>query len=306
MCRSSQGVDAAPLLPPSKASAHAEPPCAKLSIVVPTRDRPRMLEALLEEIAASVRALEVIVVDDHSLPTNAAHNKRVCDGFGGIMYVLQPAHFGAPAARNRGLCESSGDYVWFVDDDDIVPRVTVVAVERLLSGLAANTTILLPMNHFRDGILIDTRRPASVEQSFSRYRDKGHMVSTSCAVFPRAVLTRVGGWDESLLGGQDTDLFLRVSQFCAFVCPEDCAPVRVEISHHNRLTYRVLRQQWAKVQFLRKNWALLSPRRRTYYVLSGCLWLPLLKYFWNIVVVGLLRTHSMYVDRIRSTRRSKT
>ena len=87
-----------------------------VSVVVPTRNR----EALLRETLASVRALEgadvkieLIVVDNGSTDGTPA----VAAAFGARF--TQAATPGASAARNAGFRIATGDYITFLDDDDI-------------------------------------------------------------------------------------------------------------------------------------------------------------------------------------------
>lgn len=86
----------------------------RLSVVIPTRDRPDHLAACLGAVDAQIlRPDEVIVVDDASDDRSAVEavvarsDARLVRGEGR----------GPAAARNRGVAESSGDVVCFTDDD---------------------------------------------------------------------------------------------------------------------------------------------------------------------------------------------
>ena len=95
---------------------------ARVSVIVPTRNR----SALLREALASVRAvegpdlaLEIVVANDGSDDDTA----RVVAEFGAIIIDVSPpgspAGRGTPAARNAGLRAASGEFFTFLDDDDL-------------------------------------------------------------------------------------------------------------------------------------------------------------------------------------------
>ena len=90
------------------------------SVIVPCRNSALTVEAALEgPLSSSLRELEVIVVDDGStddtarvLERIAAADCRVC--------ILKSGGRGVSAARNMGLDASKGEFVFFLDADDVV------------------------------------------------------------------------------------------------------------------------------------------------------------------------------------------
>jgi len=90
-----------------------------LSIVIPTHNRfnylRRCLEALCEAVNHAVIG-EIHVVDDCSLSAVAEKNRELCKQRG-VGYNYLEKNAGAPAARNRGIELSKGEWVAFLDDD---------------------------------------------------------------------------------------------------------------------------------------------------------------------------------------------
>ena len=84
------------------------------SIIIPTRRRPAYLEVALASAAPQAQAAgaEVIVVDDGSLPANAAIARRA-----GARYVALGEPRGLNAARNAGIAAAEGELLAFIDDD---------------------------------------------------------------------------------------------------------------------------------------------------------------------------------------------
>ena len=92
---------------------------ADLTVVIPTHDRARSLDALLASLAAQrdPGAFEVIVVDDGSRDGTPAVGERWSAGPYPLTYV-RADHRGPAAARNEGLRRARGRIVLFLDDDE--------------------------------------------------------------------------------------------------------------------------------------------------------------------------------------------
>jgi glycosyltransferase involved in cell wall biosynthesis len=99
----------------------------QLSVVIPTRDRPQMLTDCLETLSTQDQApqsTEVLVVDDGSSSSlEPIVSPFAKDGLR-VRCVRQPKS-GLSAARNKGILETHGDVIAFLDDDTLVsPRWT--------------------------------------------------------------------------------------------------------------------------------------------------------------------------------------
>jgi CDP-glycerol glycerophosphotransferase len=118
-----------------------------LSIVVPVYAVEEYLHQCLDSIRAGLTAaenaeVEVIAVDDASPDRSGA----MLDAYPGLKVVHLPQNVGLGLARNAGLAEATGDYVWFVDSDDWLPDGSVRAV---LAELAASRPEVLLIDHRR-------------------------------------------------------------------------------------------------------------------------------------------------------------
>jgi len=116
----------------------------KISVVVPTRNRPKELAELLQTILhQDYPPLEIIIVDD-SLECSAKgvaglyslNFKSVgCD----LKYVLGNGD-GLPAARNLGVQVAKGEVILFLDDDTLLPGKNVLRI--MAEFLGKNINVL--------------------------------------------------------------------------------------------------------------------------------------------------------------------
>jgi glycosyltransferase involved in cell wall biosynthesis len=95
------------------------------SIIIPTFNRASLLEEALASAAGQTyRPLEIIVVDDGSTddtPDLVPHwQDRFKDEAGLVIRYFRQPNSGVGSARNRGLIESRGEYIQFLDSDDLL------------------------------------------------------------------------------------------------------------------------------------------------------------------------------------------
>jgi glycosyltransferase involved in cell wall biosynthesis len=194
----------------------------ELSVVIASQDRPKLLLALLERLAAqdlSPRRFEVLLVDDGSAePLETALTGRPWPF--PLLLLRQPAS-GPAAARNRALERARGDFVLFLNDDavpgpDLLSRH--LALQRGSSEPAAilGRFDLLPehrQDSFGDHLHSSTALFAQPRmQPGVHYH--GLALCTGNLSVPRAVLAEVGGFDAGFPapGGEDSELGLRLER----------------------------------------------------------------------------------------------
>jgi len=89
----------------------------EVSVIIPTRNRSKLLEASLRSVLWQRNVdLETIVVDDGSTDDTPSVLRSLGDR---IRVVRHDRSQGVSAARNRGIAEARGEWVAFLDDDDL-------------------------------------------------------------------------------------------------------------------------------------------------------------------------------------------
>lgn len=103
-----------------------------LSFIIPLYNAARFISVALDSIyqnSLDENEYEVVVIDDGSTDNGAEVVKKYAEGHRNLRLLQQP-NKGASAARNRGIEEARGLYVWFVDADDrINPQIPAIAYQ---------------------------------------------------------------------------------------------------------------------------------------------------------------------------------
>lgn len=90
------------------------------SIIIPAYNCEKTLEATVDSVrAAGLWDYEIILVDDGSRDNTPALCDQLCETWPEVCCIHQQ-NAGVSAARNRGMAEAKGEYLWFVDADDTV------------------------------------------------------------------------------------------------------------------------------------------------------------------------------------------
>ncbi|WIM96914.1 glycosyltransferase [Actinoplanes oblitus] len=123
-----------------------------LTVVVPVYAVEDFLLACLDSIRAGLTpeenaSVEVIAVDDASPDGCGAMLDAYAARHGGLRVLHLSSNVGLGLARNAGLAEATGRYVWFVDSDDRLPPGSVRAV---LDRLRASAPDVLLVDHLRE------------------------------------------------------------------------------------------------------------------------------------------------------------
>jgi glycosyltransferase involved in cell wall biosynthesis len=192
-----------------------------VSVIVPIYNGENFLAAALESALAQTHAPhEVIAVDDGSSDASAAVAARL-EG----VRVLRKENGGVATARNAGVAASSGNFLAFLDHDDLwAPRKLELQLQALQSGSTGFATC-----HLRYFFMGDIPR-------WFRGPTDGTAVAgfvPSTWLVRRDAFERVGPFDPSYVNGNDTDWLARAGELGIrpLVVPECLVDYRVHASN---------------------------------------------------------------------------
>jgi glycosyltransferase involved in cell wall biosynthesis len=223
---------------------------ARVSVVIPTRNMGEfVVQAVESAITQSLVPHEVIVVDDNS--TDGTFERLA--NMPPPVRVLRGPGQGAAIARNLALLAATGDYVAFLDADDMwLPG----KLERQLADLQRKGADVGYTDFIRGPHLGDVSGPMMADvpempegHVFERLLER-NVVLTSSVIVRRELFGRSGVFKPSLKGGQDIDLWLRLARFAKFACLRE--PLVFYRQHGGNITasksYKVLHAlRWAEV-----------------------------------------------------------
>ena len=179
-----------------------------VSVIIPTYNHARLLEkALASVFAQTFKEYEVIVVNDGSTDDTA----QVVAKFGTRVKYIEQANRGVSSARNRGIRESRGRYIAFLDPDDtwfpdkLEKQITLLEARTELGFVYASARAV-----DEDGNFLGNK-PDRVHSNTLEELLRRNFIPTLTVVVRREFLEGVGYFDEELSGPEDYHLWLRLA-----------------------------------------------------------------------------------------------
>jgi len=182
----------------------------KTSIIITTFSRPKYLPRAVESAFAAGSDVEVIVVDDASTDATS----EVCRSLEEIKYIRLEENQGTARARNIGIEASQGEYIAFHDDDD---RRLPGSVDELAAILDADPAAGLAYGQIWAGDEnlepVGDPFPTEFIQGDVFWRIvEANFIPTIGTVFRKSCLSEVGMVKPDLVGVDDYDLWIRISE----------------------------------------------------------------------------------------------
>jgi hypothetical protein len=183
-----------------------------LTVIVPTRDRPGLLERALQSLQRQTWSpLEVVIVDDAS---TGSSTDAIASAFthGGLHVRLHRRDVrGGPAVtRNDGLILAEGDYISFLDDDDtLAPNAIEVAMTWLNEHPAAVACSSWHQVIHSTSQAELFRGPARCDANVLRWYNS---IGIPFGVVSRSTAGNVLRFDPELQACEDWDLWLRLAE----------------------------------------------------------------------------------------------
>lgn len=183
-----------------------------VSIVIPCYNHGAFLDEALASIGTPAVATEIVVVDDGS--TDSTSDVVARFETANAFRSVRQQNSGLAAARNRGLRESRGEFVVFLDADD---RLAPGAVDFAAAVLGERPECAFVLGRCRmmdrDGNMLDT--PVQTRIVRDHYREllrRNYIWMPGMVMFRRDALERVGGFNPAVNASADYDAYLHIAR----------------------------------------------------------------------------------------------
>ena len=185
-----------------------------VTVVIPAFNSARTIGRALESVRRqSYRNIQTIVVDDCSTDdTVACIRAHATDNF----HLIQlPTNGGAAAARNAGIAEADGGFVAFLDADDewrptkLALQVDLISRHSKMSFVSCQCGFI-GVNGGTEVIFREEFSPATGFEAW-RVLLAYTFVATPTVLARRTLLVKLGGFDPSLVIGEDQDMWIRLA-----------------------------------------------------------------------------------------------
>jgi glycosyltransferase involved in cell wall biosynthesis len=185
---------------------------AKVSVILPTYNRPeRLSNALRSVLTQTEQDFEVFVIDDGSPSEAAAVDVVRAYGDPRLQCIRLAGNRGAAAARNAGLIRAHASFIAFLDDDDDwLPaklEVQLAFLQQRGPRVGGVHTAWITVDETA-GTRVTTR---CIDRRFDPTRGIND-ITTSAVLMRRECFDAVGLFDEELPASHDFDMWIRVSE----------------------------------------------------------------------------------------------
>ena len=280
---------------------------ARVSAIITAYNSEAYIAEAINSVLKQSRVVdEIVVVDDGSTD----HTRLIVAEFAdqGIKFIQQH-NMGAGGARNRGIRETSGDLIAFLDADDAwLENKTSLQLKYLAAHPKAGLVSGLARwwNVDKDTVRISGRVPHNMKELRREILVHNVLGNPSMVMVRRSALAEVGLFSESIRWGQDWDLWMRlVEKYEAGVIPE---PVTIYRWHRNNLSHtrrwerllsywhvsrngiRNSQPAWRRPWLLARAWSDFTYRRALYAIQFA---FPRWRHIWYAVTAFLVYPFEM-------------
>jgi len=189
-----------------------------VSIIIPVYNKEAFIRETVDSVLAqSYPDIELILVNDGSTDGSLEILKEYVSQFPEKIRLIDSANRGVSGATNLGIQASKGDYIQFLDADDLISPDKIERQIQMLYGQGPKAIVTCEWVYFKNRIDYFNRVPYGVFQDFDsgfdlllRFWNYQEMHQPAVYLTHRSLIKKAGPWDENLTINQDGEFFTRV------------------------------------------------------------------------------------------------
>ncbi|MCP2730017.1 glycosyltransferase [Limnofasciculus baicalensis] len=188
-----------------------------ISVIIPVYNGERTIDKTIKSVLCQTFSdWELIIIDDGSQDLTLEIISRIKDH---RLKVFSYPHTGSNASRNRGVSQACGEYISFLDADDLwtpdkLQSQLTVLLENPQAAVAYSWTNCIDES---DNFLRQGSRANATGDVYARLLLTDFLDHGSNPLIRREAFDKVGGFDESLTHAEDWDMWLRLAAQYQFV-----------------------------------------------------------------------------------------
>lgn len=204
----------------------------KFSVVIPAYNAENCIQRSLNSLCEQeFRNFEVVVVNDGSTDATLEKIKPYEDHLS--IQTITQANKGVSAARNVGISYANGEYICFLDADDIYYPNHLSLLEKMITYyplesffMTGYQNILLTgkvTSYFLKKLCQEVQM---FDNFFKLNANNGTFFNTNCMCIRKDVFQVIGGFEEGTAHGEDTDMWYRIGCYYNVVVSKVCTNAR--------------------------------------------------------------------------------
>lgn len=224
-----------------------------ISVIIPTYNRRNSISVAIESVLnQSFTDWELIVVDDGSEDYTSDEVKPFLSNKS-VEYLSQKNQ-GVCSARNKGVNHATGEWVLFLDSDDVL---LVGALESFKNSIESNPDVTV----WKSGFQIRNGEKARIDLP---EKNEFHPFIPGSFILKKELFDRVKGYDEKLKFSENTELFHRVRLVSSVmeIIPQ---PTVIYYNHSKGASKNLLNMTESLIHILKKHKETLSKNEKRLY-----------------------------------------
>jgi len=236
----------------------------KISVILTTYKREpkvvcRALDSVLQQ---TYKNYELIVVDDSPesfLARDSVKKEIIKNSIDiHINYIQHEKNLGACAARNTGLRNATGEYIAFLDDDDVwKPDKLEKQITKMIETNAGLIYCKYIFFYEEQNIYIEVERKFYRGYVFKELMKSNFIASTSFPLIKKECFDKCGFFDENLKSSQDYDMWLRIAK-CFTVNYVDESLVIYYVHMNDQISKNIQNKLQGSLSIIKKNESFLE------------------------------------------------
>ncbi|MFO7826272.1 MAG: glycosyltransferase [Cyclobacterium sp.] len=189
-----------------------------VSIIIPVYNKALFIRETLDSaLKQTYPQIEIITVNDGSTDDSLRILKEYAVQFPDRIKLVDSENQGVSAATNLGIQAAKGEYIQFLDADDILSRDKIEQQLNLLEGNGYEVMSSCEWKNFKKSVEETSLIPYKIFRDFDsglevllRFWNHQEMMAISSWLTHRHLIEKAGPWNESLIINQDGEFFCRV------------------------------------------------------------------------------------------------